>query len=264
MAAIDSSAFVLNDYILHHVQDGSEWKLPFLPAVRLPPFLSLHGLMVVLCSVLLIIIFCFLYRKNQRVPTGFTNFLEMVIVFIRDEIAIPSLGRQEGLKFTPLFCTFFFFILGLNLMGMIPAFSTATANVSVTGALAIITFCFMTIGAVFKNGPVGFFKGLMAPGAPGILQFLLVPLEFLGLFIKTVALTIRLFANMLAGHIVILSLLGLVVLLGAAAIPAIFLAALIAVLEIMVAVLQAYIFTLLSAVFIGHTYHPQHGESSLH
>jgi F-type H+-transporting ATPase subunit a len=264
MTAANSSAFDLKDYIMHHVQNAPEWELPFFPAVKLPAFLTLHGLMLVLCAVFLIIIFCFLYRKNQRVPTGLTNVLEMMVVFIRDEIAIPSLGPEDGRRFTPLFCTFFFFILGLNLMGMIPVFSTATANVSVTGALAVITFCFMTIGAVLKNGPAGFFKGLMAPGAPGILQFLLVPLEFLGLFIKTVALTVRLFANMLAGHIVILSLLGLVVLLGAAAIPAILLAALIAVLEVVVAFLQAYIFTLLSAVFIGHTYHPQHGESSLH
>ena len=159
---------------------------------------------------------------------------------------------------TPLFCTFFFFILGMNLMGMIPLFATATANVNVTFGLAFVTLCFMVFGAIYKNGFVGFLKAFIPSGVPAPILILLFPIEFLGLFIKAFALTIRLFANMLAGHIVILSLLGLVILMGLGALPAVALAVFIDLLEVLVVFLQAYIFTLLSAMFIGQMYHPEH------
>lgn len=250
--------FDLNEYIMHHVLNSKEWHLPFLPTIHLPSFLSLHGLMLLIAGVFLIVIFCLLYNKTSDVPRGMTNFLESFVVFIRDEISISCLGEEDGRKMTPLFCTFFFFILTLNLMGLIPIFTTATANVNVTGSLAIITLCFMLFGAMQKHGVIGFFKSLAPHGVPVPILVLLLPIEFLGLFIKAFALMIRLFANMLAGHIVIFALLGLVVLLGAAALPAIGLAIFIFILEVLVGLLQAYIFTLLSAVFIGQTYHPQH------
>jgi len=238
--------------------DAQEWRLPFLPPIQLPEAISLHGLMLILCSVFLIIIFCFLYNKKSLVPHGFTNFLEILILFVRDEIAVRNLGKEDGTKMTPLFCTFFFFILLLNVMGLIPLFSTATANINVTASLAIITFGFMVFGAIYKNGLKGFMHALIPSGVPAPVLILLVPIEIMGLLIKAFALTIRLFANMLAGHIVIISLLGLVVLLGKFALPAIFLAVGIYILEILVAFLQAYIFTLLSAMFIGQMYHPEH------
>ncbi len=250
--------FNLEQYIMHHVLDGHEWQLPFLPVIHLPSYLSLHGLMLIFCSIFLILLFCGLYQKKAKVPHGLTNLLEVFIVFIRDEISISCLGEKDGRKMTPLFCTFFFFILGMNLMGMIPLFVTATANVNVTGALAVVTFCFMVFGAIYKNGIGGFFKAFIPSGVPAPILILLFPIELLGLFIKTFALTIRLFANMLAGHIVILSLLGLVVLMGLGALPAVALAVFINLLEVLVVFLQAYIFTLLSAMFIGQMYHPQH------
>ncbi len=251
--------FDLEEYIMHHVLNSKEWHLPFLPPIHLPGFLSLHALMLIFCAVFLIILFCGIYqRRSDIAPKGMTNFLEVLIVFIRDKISIECLGEEDGRKLAPLFCTFFFFILGLNLMGLIPVFSTATANVSVTGALAVITLSFMIFGAMYKNGVLQFFRSFIPHGVPAPILIILVPIEFLGLFIKAFALTIRLFANMLAGHIVILALLGLVVLLGAAALPAILLAVFIGILEVFVAFLQAYIFTLLSAMFIGLTYHPQH------
>lgn len=253
-----SHPFQLDQYILVHVMDSHEWHLPFLPPVHLPSYLSLHGLMVILCAVILLVLFCVFYKKNDRFPTGITNLLEAFVQFIRDEIAIPSLGEEDGERLTPLLCTFFFFILGLNLMGQIPLFATATANISVTAPLALITFYLMTADTIRKNGFVGFIKAFIPAGVPWPILIIIFPLEILGVFIKTFALMIRLFANMLAGHMVILSLLGLVVLFGVWGVLAIPLAVGISLLEILVVFLQAYIFVLLSAVFIGQMYHPEH------
>ncbi len=252
------SHFNLDEYIQHHIQDSHEWHLPFLPPILLPEFLSLHGTMVILCAIFLVFLFCVVYQRDQKIPRGITNLLEIFILFIRDQIVAPNFGPREGLTMTPLCCTFFFFILGLNLMGMIPVFSTATANINVTGALAVVTFVFMILGAIYKNGLWGFLKVLVPSGVPLPVLILLFPIEVLGLFIKAFALMIRLFANMLAGHIVVLSLLGLVVLLGFVALPAILMAVFISLLELLVAFLQAYIFTMLSAMFIAQTMHPNH------
>jgi len=251
-------SFDLNSYINHHIMDSHEWSLPFIDPIQLPGFLSLHGVMMIIASLFVFLLFGVLYNKKKRVPSGITNLLEAFVIFIRDEIAINALGKEDGRKMTPLFCTFFFFILILNLMGLIPVFVTATANVNVTAGLALITLSFMIFGAIYKNGFIGFFKAFTPSGVPIPVLFLLMPIEILGLFIKAFALTIRLFANMLAGHIVIFSLIGLVVLMGAVALPAVVLAVFINLLEILVAFLQAYIFTLLSAMFIGQTYHPEH------
>jgi F-type H+-transporting ATPase subunit a len=250
--------FKLEEYVIEHMRDSNEWHLPFLPPVHLPSFLSLHGLMLIICSALLIVLFCFVYKKNQRVPEGLTNLLEAFVLFIRDQIAVKNFGEEDGRRMTPLFCTFFFFILGLNLMGMVPLFVTATANPNITGALAVVVLMFMVFGAIYKNGLKGFWRALAPAGVPGPVLFLLVPIEFIGLFIKAFSLTVRLFANMLGGHIVIFSLLGLIVLFGLSALPSLILAVFIGLLEIFVAFLQAYIFTVLSATFIGQMYRPEH------
>jgi F-type H+-transporting ATPase subunit a len=257
MAPATDLAGAVEQYIQSHVQDAQEWHLPFLH-LHLPPFLTLHTIMLLLGGLFLLLLFGAAFRRPQRVPTGLANLLEVFVIFIRDQICIPCLGDADGRKMTPLFCTFFFFILFLNLMGLIPLFSTATANVSVTAGLATITLGFMIFGAMYKNGVGGFIKAFMPHGVPWPVLILLAPIEFLGLFIKAFALTIRLFANMLAGHIVIFALLGLVVMFGLYALPAIGLALCIYLLEILVAFLQAYIFTMLSAMFIGQMYHPAH------
>ena len=251
-------SFDLSQYINHHILDSYEWNLPFINPIQLPQFLSLHGVMLIIASAIVFLLFVVLYDKKKRVPSGITNLLEVFVIFIRDEIAINGLGEEDGRKMAPLFCTFFFFILVLNLMGLIPVFVTATANVNVTAGLALITLSFMIFGAIYKNVFIGFFKAFTPPGVPAPVLVLLMPIEIMGLFIKAFALTIRLFVNMLAGHIVIFSLIGLVVLMGAVALPAVILAVFINLLEILVAFLQAYIFTLLSAMFIGQTYHPEH------
>lgn len=250
--------FNLDSYILHHLTDAQEWHIPFLPVIYIPEPLSLHGVMILIASGILIGLFCLAYNKKTRVPTGLTNLLETFIIFIRDEISKKHLGEEDGKRFAPLFCTFFFFILTLNLMGIIPVFATATSNINVTAALAFMTLCVMVFGSIAKLGPIGFIKTFIPSGVPGPVLILLVPIEVAGLFIKSFALMIRLFANMLAGHIVILSLLGIIVLLGLAALPTLFLAVGIYFLELFVAFLQAYIFTLLSAMFIGQMLHPHH------
>ena len=180
------------------------------------------------------------------------------MVFIRDEIAVASLGREDGRKMTPLFCTFFFFILGLNLIGLIPLFATATSNINVTGALAMVTLTVMIGGGIYKNGLGGFLKSFVPHGIPFWVLVILVPLEFIGMFIRAFALMIRLFANMLAGHIVIFSFLGLVVLIGWAALPLVAIALFVNLLEVIIAFLQAFIFTFLSAIFIGQLQHAEH------
>ena len=251
-------SFDLEDYIMSHILNSQEWHLPFLPPIHLPAYLSRDAVMVIFCGLFLAVLFIFIYKRKDGVPRGITNFLESVIVFIRDQIAVASLGEKDGRRLTPFFCTLFFFILSLNLLGAIPLFSTATANINVTGALALVTLCFMIFGTIQKNGVHGFLKALIPSGVPAVLLVLLVPLEFLSLFIRSFALMIRLFANMFAGHIVILALLGLVVVLGYVALPAVALAVMVSLLEVGIAFLQAYIFTLLSAIFIGLLYHPGH------
>lgn len=250
--------FQIDEYIMHHVLNSHEWHIPFLPPIHLPQYFSLHAVMLVICSSLLILFFCILYDKKRRVPTGLTNALEAVVQFIRDDIAITSLGREDGIKFTPLLCTFFFFVLFLNLIGMVPFLSTATANWMVTGALASVILVLLTVGTLVRGGIKGFYHALIPSGLPGWLIPFFFVIEFLMVFIKSAALMIRLFANMLAGHMVILSLLGLVVMLGVFALPSVILAIAVSCLEVFVAFLQAYIFTLLSAVFIGQMYHPEH------
>lgn len=258
MSSPAKEAFKIDEYVLHHVINSHEWHLPFLPPIHLPSFLSLHAVMLLLCAAFLILIFCVLYNRKQRTPTGFTNALEALVEYIYKEIAVTILGKEDALKFTPLLCTFFFFILGLNLIGMVPLFSTATSNINVTAALAFVTLFIMTIGTIMRNGIGGFCKALTPSGVPIFILPGIFLLEFLGIFIKAFALMVRLFANMLAGHMVILLLLGLLVMYGAYALPAVVLAVAISALELFVAFLQAYIFTLLSAVFISQMHHPEH------
>jgi len=249
----------VKEYILHHVSNSDSWHIPYFFHVTFEiPTFSLHALMVLIAAGLLIYLFRVVYDHTAKVPTGVTNLLEIFVVFIRDDIAITFLGEEDGKKMTPLFCSFFFFILTLNLLGLVPIFASATGNINVTAALAFVAFLFMTVGAIVKNGPVGFINAFIPHGVPWPVLILLVPIEIAGVFVKSMALMIRLFANMMAGHIVISALIGLVVVYGMAALPALGLAGGIYVIKLFVAFLQAYIFTLLSAMFIGQIYHPTH------
>ncbi|MEJ2636298.1 MAG: F0F1 ATP synthase subunit A, partial [Calditrichia bacterium] len=151
-------------------------------------------------------------------------------------------------------------ILGANFLGLIPLFTTATANISVTAALAIVTFFVTQIMGMVENGIGGYFKNLAPHGIPFPLLFIIVPIEIFGLFTKPFALAMRLFANMIAGHTVIFALLGLIIALGSIFISpfAVGFAVFIDLLEVLVALIQAYIFTMLSSLFIGMAMHPEH------
>ncbi len=262
----------LGDFIIHHIQNSNEWNV-FGYKVHLPQFppihiggmeidlsITNHVLMMWFASLILISLFYFLFRKRKLVPTGMANVLESMVLFVRDEIAIPNMGAKGGKKFTPLLATMFFFILTCNLMGLIPLFTTATGNISVTASLAIITFLVTQIQGMVENGVVGYWKSLVPSGIPWPLIFIMVPIEIFGLFTKPFALAMRLFANMIAGHTVIFALLGLIIALGSVLVSpfAVGFAVFINLLEILVAFIQAYIFTMLSSLFIGMAMHPEH------
>jgi F-type H+-transporting ATPase subunit a len=257
VSASDKTENVLA-YILHHVVNAQRWNVLPHVEIPLPPFLSLHGLMVILAAVLLIIFFGVACRRPVAVPTGLGNLAEMFVKAIRDHVVVPYLGEEEGRRMTPFFCTLFAFILMMNLLGLVPGFPAATSNINVTGALAAVVLFIMIFVTMYRNGVGGFFKGFVPPGVPWPVLILLVPIEIIGQGIRAFALTVRLFANMLSGHIVVLALLGLVVVFGYVALPAVVMALGIYVLEVFIAFLQAYIFTLLSAIFIGQRFHPAH------
>jgi F-type H+-transporting ATPase subunit a len=256
-ATVDKSAAV-QAFIMHHVSDFRVWN--WLPGghTHLPAFLTVHGVMVMGSGILLVVLLALACRRPAAVPHGWFNLVEFFVKYIRDEMAIPFLGEADGRKMTPLLCSFFFYILTMNLVGLVPCFYSATANINVTAGLASVTLFFMLGGAMYRHGPVAFIKGFIPPDVPWPLLIVIIPIEFIGVFIKAAALAIRLFVNELAGHIVVFSLIGLIVMFGVLALPAFFMAIAIFVLEVFIAFLQAYIFTLLSAVFMGQRYHPAH------
>jgi len=260
MLAADAAAekqAEITKFINGHMVNGYEWHLPFHP-IELPHWLPVHALMMIIASVMLLVLFVVLTSRTAAIPSGITNLVEMFVLFVRDDICVPTMGEHDGRKFTPYFCSVFAFLLCLNLMGLVPLFVTATSNVWMTASLALITFAIMILGGLLKNGPVGLFKAFVPSGVPWPLLILLVPLEMVGVLIKIFALTVRLYANMLAGHVVIFSLLGMMILFGFIALPAVGMALFILLIEVLVALLQAYIFTLLSALFVGQIFHPAH------
>jgi F-type H+-transporting ATPase subunit a len=246
------------EIIFHHVTDG-----PFLGLFR-----SKHTVFLFLVALLVIVVAQLAVRsyRGGNVPRGIGAAVESLVLFIRDEVAEPNIGHGDGRKFTPLLCSFFFFILVAALVGLIPGTATSTGNIAVTLALALVSFAAQQWAGISKYGLYGHFHNLVPPGMPWLLLPIMIPVEILGMFTKPFALTVRLFANMLAGHMVITTLLLLIPLMGelnffagAAMAPiSIVLAVFIMLLEVLVAFIQAYIFTLLSAIFIGMYAHPAH------
>ncbi|MCH2206310.1 MAG: F0F1 ATP synthase subunit A [Lentisphaerales bacterium] len=246
----------LNEYIMSHVSPGNSFF--GINSGNDTIFHTNQTVAMLVVSVILLILFGALYKKNQKVPTGLTNFLETFVMFVRNEIVIANMGQEDGRKWAPLFCTFFFFVLGCNLLGLVPGATTATGNINVTAALACVTFFAMTVGAIVTKGPGAWFSAFVPHGVPIPVLLLITPLELLGLVVKTIALMIRLFANMMAGHIVLFAMIGLVYVIGNVAIMASPISLAVYGLELFVAFLQAYIFTYLSAMFLGSVLHPDH------
>ncbi|MCQ2264809.1 MAG: F0F1 ATP synthase subunit A [Bacteroidales bacterium] len=211
------------------------------------------------------------YKEGPlKAPKGLQSLLEPLVLFVRDEVAIPSIGEDKYQKYFPYLLTLFFFILVNNLMGLIPIFpggANVTGNIAVTAVLAIITF-FITNISANKH----YWKDIInAPGVPWWLKFplpLMPIVEFIGVFTKPFVLMIRLFANITAGHIIVLGFLGLIFIFGAMS-PAIgyavspvsiFFYLFMGLLELLVAFIQAFVFTLLSAIYIGMAIEEPHGE----
>ena len=259
-AAVDSKLAV-RDYITHHVMyhmaRADSWNIPFMHLKAFDIF-SYDWFMVVFAAAFLVGIMVLFCKPQQDPPRGFTVLMELFVLFIRDKIAVAFLGEREGRRVTPLFCSLFLYILTMNLLGLCPLFSAATNNINVTGALALVTLSVMVFGTIYLNGFRGFLRAFVPPGVPWPVLLILTPIEFVSMIGKAFALMIRLFANILAGHIIIFSLLGLVVILGYFALPLVLLAVCLFFFEIFVAFFQAYIFTLLSAIFIGQMFHPEH------
>ncbi len=192
------------------------------------------------------------YSKNELRPRGMTSLLEPIVLFVRDDIAIPNIGKNKVDKFLPYLLTVFFFIWINNLLGLVPIFpggANVTGNIGTTAVLAIITFVIVNL-----NGNKNYWQHIFkTPGVPVWMLLIMVPIEIIGVFTKPFALMMRLFANITAGHIMILSLISLIfifktALVGFASVP---IALFVSILELLVAALQAYIFTVLSALFIG-------------
>lgn len=197
------------------------------------------------------------YAKNDKAPTGLAGFLEPLILFVRDDIAKPNIGEHKFEKYMPYLLTVFFLIWIGNLLGLIPVISgTLTNDILFTGTLAVMTFL-ITIFSGNKN----YWKHVFAtPGVPVWLLPIMIPVEILGLFTKPFALMVRLFANITAGHIVVLSLVSLIFVFKSVAVSpvSILFGLFINVLELLVAFIQAYVFTLLSALFIGQAVEEEH------
>jgi len=198
-------------------------------------------------------------RSREPVPRGLRAALEVLILFVRDEIGAKCIGKGHE-KYTGYLLTTFFFILTCNLLGLVPGMSTATGAISVTAALAVIAFLMIQLAGIRNYGVVGHIKNLVPHGLPTMILPIMIPVEILGMLTKPFALAVRLFANMTAGHVVILSLIGLIFILEHAAVAAVAVpfALFIYVLELLVAFIQAFIFTLLTALFIGMSAHPAH------
>lgn len=221
-------------------------------------------LMVVVVSLLMILIFGGIARsyKNSLVPTGAGKILEPLILFIRDDIAKPNIGPKYK-KYMGYLLTIFFFILFLNIFGLLPFGINVTGNIAITASLAIFTFLITQ----FTANKTYWQHIFWMPGLPLPMKIVMMPIEIIGMFIKPFALLIRLFANMTAGHIVIMSLIAMIYVfknvIAGVAFP--FLTFVLYLLEILVAFLQAYIFTMLSAVYFGmaNEEHAHEGEEGV-
>jgi F-type H+-transporting ATPase subunit a len=241
----------------HHLIDR---RIAFLFSMgSFPVYLTMHSLMMLIAGALLIMSAMIARRQSGQVSTGLGNAFEAVIVYFRDEVVRPNLGAL-GDKYLPYFLTLFFFILFLNLLGLVPFGMTATSNVAVTGALALLTFLLIVGSGIIEQGPVHFLQTFVPHGLPFWLVPFIFAIEFLGLFTKALALCIRLFANMIAGHMLILVMICMIFMFQTIWLAPISIAGAVAisVLEVFVCFLQAYVFTLLTALFVGAAVNPQH------
>lgn len=263
----------LGSFLMHHVSDSREaWHL--FPGVALPLsgtwkiggvelYPSLHVVMMLIAAVLLVIALRPASQRtmSRQLPKNrWGHVIEAVVIFLKNDIVVPNLGEERGRRWMPFFLTLFFFLLALNLIGLVPGMATTTANPNFTVAMAALIFFTFNIAGMVHNGPFRYFSGLIPRGVPLPVLLILIPIELIGLLTKAGALAIRLFANMVAGHIIIASLLAIGFILKMVWVQPIFVlfALAIDVLELFIAFLQAYVFTMLSALFIGGAIAQEH------
>ncbi len=255
------SSFDISDMLMHHVSDKKEWSV--LPAAKPIPIqdlkigsltipLSMHVVMLVIASAILLTVFCTAFSRSKTIPGKLGLAIEPLVLFVRDSLIYPVMGEELGKKWLPFFLTLFFFLLTSNIMGLVPMFGASTGNLSVTAALAAMVLIAIIVQGMQSNGVIGFFKNMVPAGVPLPIGIFLMLIEIPSVFIKCSVLAIRLFANMIAGHIIILSLLLLIFIIHPlASVVSVPLALFINILELLVAVIQALVFTLLSAIFIS-------------
>lgn len=252
----------LKEIFEHHLIDHI-WNWINLGPFHLP--ISKHLLMMIIVALLLIIFLPLIIRSKSFRFSKFRTIIEMIVLFLRDEVVIPNLGHEKGPQYLHYFCSLFFFILLCNLLGMVPFGATATGNIAVTGAMAFTTFVLINFAGMKEQGFINYISHFAPKGVPMWLYPIIIPIEILGLVTKSFALCIRLFANMIAGHIVILALIGLIFIfseihpllgIGLTAPVSIVLVLFVSLLELFVVFLQAYIFTFLTAIFVGASMHP--------
>lgn len=273
--------------IAHHIANSHEletpfgvvhlpdnWKIPLgTDSHGQPRYLDLsptkHLVYMLLAAVLVTLALVFSARANVRAqaggqpPTGFAGAMEAMVLWVRQEVVLPNVGHH-GEGYAPYLLTVFFFVLAMNLLGLLPWGATATSNISVTAALAVMAFLVIELTGMRALGFKGYMKTIfyLPPGLPGgpggallkvLLLVVMTPIELIGKLAKPFALAVRLFANMTSGHVLVLALLGLTFLFQSyfVGIGASLLATGVMVLEVFVAFLQAFVFTLLTAVFIG-------------
>ncbi len=215
--------------------------------------------MIVLVTLLLCLLAWRGRKTIGRIPRGLGIVLEKYLLFIRDDVVYPNFGGAEyGRRFVPFFCTIFLFILLANLLGLVPLFTCATGNVNVTAGLATIFLGFALWATLRQGGGRALVHALLPGGLPGPMKPIMFGMEVISLGARTFALTMRLFANMLGGHVVLYAMVSLTAIFGAVAAPSLAVAVCLYLFEVFVAALQAYVFTVLSAIFIGMMVHPQH------
>lgn len=268
------------DNPLNHVLDHPDIEIPWFNSplferkIELPSYFGFQitrfMVMEVIAALLVIIVMVPVVRHIAKNPVSrgrFSNMFEALLLYIRDSVARPAIGGHGADKFLPYLWTLFFFILFNNLLGMIPGGASATGNINVTAALALLTMGTVIMAGVKEAGFVGYWLSIVPhldvpPLLKPFLWGLMFFIEVVGLLIRHVVLAVRLFANMFAGHVVLAVILGFILmayhslafyLVMPASIGGVVCLSL---LELFVAVLQAYIFTFLSALFIGSAVHP--------
>ena len=240
----------------------------------LGPYFTAHHFLMIAVAVIMILIFRNAARLVQTSPKkgGFVSLIEVALVWVRDEIVYPWLGEEVGRKYLFFFWTLFFWILLSNLIGLLPAplnpwHRTATGNIAVTASLAIMAFLMIQISGMKKHGYGHYWVHLVPGGVPKFLWPLVWLIEIVGLFTKPFALTVRLFANMTAGHAIVAVLFGFLmgiahysnaIIGGASTLAAFAFILFIMLFETLVALIQAYIFTVLTAIFVSMAVSEEH------